>query len=213
VLRRFQGTSTAFRVVELLTRDGNVVAAAPDTGAFTPAGRAWFTETIEGSGNTSPRYRAADTTRWVVAEPVRDTTGVVVGVIAGDIEPHSLDAVLSPTNIRDGRLLVVDGDRAVVASRGASKVEVPAHTKAASLGAGEGPVGSAHTIAGVAPARAEGFGVIAIQARARLMRPVTDLRRTAIGVLSCALVLFVVFGMLFGRGEASRMDRHGASPA
>jgi hypothetical protein len=205
LLHRVQTASTAFHVVEIVTRDARVVAAAPDAGAFAPGDRSWFTDTLEGSGTTAPRYRAGDADRWVVTEPLRDQNGIVVGVLAGDIDPRALDAVLAPTTIRRGRLAVIDNDHAVVATRGATSISIPPRIATASLGATEGPIRSGKRVAGVAPARGEGWGVVALQERSALMRPINDVRNTAAAVLAVAFVFFVVFGLLFGRGEEWRV--------
>jgi hypothetical protein len=216
VIGRMQRGSTAFKVVELLDLQGRFIAAAPPADAFAPGSRAWFRDASVGAASSSPRYRAGDTERWVIAEPVRDNDNRIIGVLAGDVETRALDAIITGSAPPSGRIDVVDNDARIVTHTGTAQTRPPARAVSASLAKDAGPIHTRSVIAGVAPVRGSGWGVIALQPRSVAWKAVHDLRTMAVATTVVGLFLFLAFGWLFARGEEWRIraivDQRAAGP-
>ena len=83
VLDATTGARDAYDVLFVARPDGSTLATTDPRVSFDPGGQPWFADAVAGRSVVSPVYRDGEELRWVVAAPVRGSSGVVAVALAG----------------------------------------------------------------------------------------------------------------------------------
>jgi methyl-accepting chemotaxis protein len=218
-LRELDRVRGAYDAVQLLDRNGDLVAASRPGRPIASAGEEWFAVALSGRPVLGDLRAEGDALRWIVAVPVEERERVT-GVLAADLDVTSLynfirSARLGETGDAtlvndDGRKIITlrDGrpeDEAAMIARGAL-TEVDSSPSARNALGGEAGTTRHETVAGrdvvtgYAPvANGLGWAALVHQDEKEAFVAVSDLRRVAILVVLAALVLAVLFALFFAR--------------
>jgi methyl-accepting chemotaxis protein len=217
-LRHLDRVRGSYDVVQLLDRDGRVLAASRPGRAIGTPGEAWFATAVGGRPAVGEIRREGDALRWVLAVPVRRAGGRPA-VLAADVDVTKLELFLREVRLgrtgdaeladAQGRRIISTRDQrpeteADLVARGALRVRDDGPTVRAALAGRSGAarhelVGGRDVITGYAPVSAAGWAALVHQDEDEAFAAVADQRRVAFLMVLLVLLLATLFAWHFAR--------------
>jgi methyl-accepting chemotaxis protein len=217
-LRHLDRVRGSYDVVQLLDRDGRVLAASRPGRAIGTPGEAWFATAVGGRPAVGEIRREGDALRWVLAVPVRRAGGRPA-VLAADVDVTKLELFLREVRLgrtgdaeladAQGRRIISTRDQrpeteADLVARGALRVRDDGATVRVALAGRSGAarhelVGGRDVITGYAPVSAAGWAALVHQDEDEAFAAVADQRRVAFLMVLLVLLLATLFAWHFAR--------------
>lgn len=230
LLQQRQRAGDDFSVLQLLDEDGDVLAAAPASGAIDPGEHAWFSDALGGQAVLSDVYRDGDEIRLVIARPVGGGDGGAEAVLVGNVRVELVGELVGEADFQDSAEILVANRRnrliystdsgvpessAQLLLDGALTTQVDGSIVSAAL---EGSGTRRFTdykgedvFGGYAPVGDTGLVVEAKANADEALAPVDRLLRTGTIVGLLAILTLIAFAAIFARRESGYLRRLTAS--
>jgi methyl-accepting chemotaxis protein len=202
--------------LEVTDRSGRVITTSSGTSGFAATGQDWLQQALASDEPVvTQMVRRGDHIEWIIANRILGDDGRVVGVVAGNLDPASLPALLDPNLGDSAEIIVVDSQRRLVYDTRMGKIA----DDTALLAAGgletvpDNPALARSRVSDVGVARyadAQGTDVvggydlledlgwvlIAQEQSQALLAPVADQRRHAVWIVTVGGILAVVVSVV-----------------
>ncbi len=218
LITRLDRAYGGYQIIEVVDRDGNVTASSRSTGAFNVGSEGWFASVMKGNPATTSLTEFSGHIRWIVAEPVRDADGQVMGAVFGNLDPAVLPGLLNPelshgesvTAVDSDHRLVYDtamgkiADDAALLAKGALGTKVDNAAVNLALAGQPGDTafrdGSGHAaVGGYDNLDIVGWAIVVSQPRSAVLAPVTNAQHLALLMVLIGAAAAIAFSIWFAR--------------
>jgi methyl-accepting chemotaxis protein len=218
LVTKMDKTYAVYQLIEVVDHAGHVTAASRATGTFDVAGEAWFAALMSGDSVTTSLREQNGEIRWIVAEPVRDGSGLVQGAVVGNLDAAVLPGLLNPELSHGQSVMTVDSDHRLLYDSSMGKISDDAallakgslHTKVDNAAVNNALAGkpgdtafrdlSGHqAIGGYDNLDVLGWAIVISKSRAAVLAPVTNAQHLALLLVLLGAALTVAFSIWFAR--------------
>ena len=113
-LAKFDKTYEGFSLIEITDLRGNVLSASRGGTILDPTGQDWFRTAASGQPVVTSLVQQGDHIQWVLAQPVRGADGRMQAVVAAQIDPVILPALLNAELDKGSEVVVVNASHQLI---------------------------------------------------------------------------------------------------